>query len=360
MARVARHQLRETCLRPGTLYHVTNRGAGRRDLFLSPADRLVFLAALADACRRYGLIVHAYCLMSNHIHLLVEDTRGCLSQALSLAQSVYDRYFNDSRGERGTGHLFGDRFFCDVVSTADYYDRLTSYILLNPMRCAVPLAPSPEAYAWSSASLHCGPHPPSVFFAHLLDRYGGADAILAAMPRPSTPEVARNRRARFDALLSGEWISADAARFGRSPDQLRNVLSKRAGMARPNPEPGAQDADHVGLLEGRTPTAELPRAATPFAGAALATVLEPLLDESAMDVPAGKPARDRVVAYVLWRFCSASSRQIATALGRGVDEVLGMIEWVRAQRTSAAAWEAVLWRIEWQMRWRLACGPHRD
>jgi REP element-mobilizing transposase RayT len=357
MARVARHQLRETCLRPGTLYHVTNRGAGRRDIFFAAADRLVFLAALADACRRYGLIVHAYCLMTNHIHLLVEDARGCLSQALSLTQSVYARYFNDSRGERGAGHVFGDRFFCEVVSTAGYYDRLASYILLNPMRCTTPLASSPEDYPWSSAALHCSSLTSATFFSRLLDHYGGADALLAAMPKPSTPEVARNRRARFDALLSGEWISADAARCGRSPDQMRDLLVRRAGMRRPQPD-ADQDDRPDGLID--CPLADsLPRAAAAFVGAALSTAFDPLRDECASGMPGGEPARARVVAYLLWRFCSASSDMIAASLGRGVSEVIGMVESVRRLRTTMTAWEAALWRLEWRLRWRLACGPHR-
>jgi REP element-mobilizing transposase RayT len=357
MARVARHQLNETCLRPGTLYHVTNRGAGRRDIFFAPVDRLVFLAALADACRRYGLLVHAYCLMGNHIHLLVEDARGCLSQALSLTQSVYARYFNDSRGQRGAGHVFGDRFFCEVVSTAGYYDRLASYILLNPMRCTTPLALSPEGYEWSSAALLCGSLTSATFFARLVDQHGGTDAILTAMPKPSTPEVARNRRARFDALLSGEWISADAVRCGRSRNQMRDVLARRAGM--PRPQPDTDHGDRPDDLIDRPLADSLPRAAVAFAGAALTTAFEILRDECASGIPGGEPARARVVAYLLWRFCSASSDTIAAALGRGVSEVIGMVESVRRLRTTMAAWEAALWRLEWRLRWRLASGPHR-
>jgi putative transposase len=357
VARVARHKLCATSLRPGTLYHVTNRGAGRRDLFQSPADRLVFLAALAGACSRYGLLVHAYCLMTNHIHLLVEDPRGCLSQALSLTQSVYARYFNDVRGQRGAGHIFGDRFYCDEVSTVGYYDRLASYILLNPLRCSTPLASSPEGYTWSSAALHCGPHDVSAFFTRLLDRYGGADALLAAMPKPSTPEVARNRRARFDALVSGEWICANAVRLGRSPDEMRELLARRVGMARP--EPDAPERDRQDPLAHRTALLVLPHVAAAFTGATLSSAFEPIKDESASSVAGAQAARDRVVAYLVWRFCSASPRQIAAALRRGVDEVLRMLEGVRHQRQVDASWAATLWRLEWRLRWRLASGPHR-
>ena len=359
VARIPRHQLCETCLRPGTLYHVTNRGAGRRDLFHSFEDRLVFLSALADACRRYGLLVHAYCLMSNHIHLLIEDARGCLSQAMSLTQSVYARYFNDSCGARGSGHLFGDRFFCEVVSSATYYDRLASYILLNPLRCATPLAASAEDYPWSSAALHCGLLTPSAFFAHLIEQHGGVNSLLAAMPKPSTSEVARNRRARVDALLSGTWISPDAVRCGRSPGQMHYLLRRRAGMPRPEPTCDSGNVDcvdptiHQARLDGP------PRAAAVFTGTALAAALGPLQDACVLSVPAGEFASTQVVPYFIWRFCSASTRQIAKTLGRAIDEVARAVASVRQWRTTMPAWETVLSRAEWQLRWRLACGPHR-
>jgi hypothetical protein len=178
------------------------------------------------------------------------------------------------------------------------------------------------------------------------------------MPKPSTPDVARNRRARFDALVSGEWLCADAARLGRSPEQMRDVLAERVGMSRPEPE--AKDDLHPCPTFSHTSDGGLPRAIATFTGAALSTALEPLQDESASGVPGNTRARDRVVAYLLWRFCSASLRQIATALGRRLEEVRRMVECVRQQRTTVAAWAVTLWRLEWRLRWRLASGPHRD
>jgi hypothetical protein len=296
--------------------------------------------------------------MSNHIHLLVEDVRGCLSQAMSLTQSVYARYFNDSRGERGAGHLFGDRFFCEVVSSARYYDRLASYILLNPLRCATPLAALAEDYPWSSAALHCDSLSPAVYFARLLERHGGADTLLAALPTPSTQRVAQNRRARVDALLSGAWISSNAVRCGRSPYQMRDTLRRRAGMLRPEPPPGSDTDD--GMVRANRPTSRdgLPHAAVVFAGIPLAAAVAPVQDECASGV-LDELADIQVLPYLLWRFCSASARQISMALGRTVDEVVRAVISVRRLRTTMAAWAATLWRLEWRLRWRLASGPYR-
>jgi REP element-mobilizing transposase RayT len=359
MARVARHQLSTLCLQPGTLYHVTNRGADRRTIFRSPHDRLVFLAAVAFACAVYGLKLHAFCLMTNHFHLLIEDSRGVLSLAMARLQSIYARFFNDSRGARGSGHLFGDRFFCEVVDSPRYYDLLVSYILLNPLRCAVPLAARAEDYPWSSAALHLSDLSTKEYFAQLVEAHGGAEAVLAAMPAASTPDVTRRRRQRMEALLSGEWIDRDAARLGRTAERMRQVVEERSGMERPvaptrkqapsEPEP----EEPVRRLDG------VPRVTARFGGRALGPALEAIKDASQEGIPTQADAAGEVVCYALWRFTSATRKQIAALLGRGIDEVGRAIERIRSYRLRDSSWHPALWRVEWRLRWRLGSGPWR-
>jgi REP element-mobilizing transposase RayT len=360
---MARHQLSTHCLQPGTLYHVTNRGADRRTIFRSPENRLVFLAAVAFACVVYGLKLHAYCLMSNHFHLLIEDSRGMLSQAMSRFQSIYARYFNDARGARGSGHLFGDRFFCEVVDSPRYYDLLVSYILLNPLRCNDPLASRAETYPWSSTSFHLSNLSASEYFIQLVEAYGGPEALLASMPKASTVEVARRRRQRMEALLSGEWIDRDAARCGRTAQQMRQVLMEREAMHRPTPPdservtPETQPEQLARLAASSLE--RVPQVTPCFRGLPLQPTLEAIVHAGRDALPIGVETAGEVVCYALWRFSAASAKQIAAALERGSDQVTRAIERIRSQRQKNRSWQAALWRVEWRLRWQLGSGTWR-
>ena len=117
---------------PGALYHVTARGNERKAIFRHDADREQFLAVLAHAVERYRLRLHAYVLMDNHYHLLVETPEANLSLALRHLNGVYTGAFN--RAHRRVGHLFQGRFKAIVVDKESYLLELSLYIHLNPVR----------------------------------------------------------------------------------------------------------------------------------------------------------------------------------------------------------------------------------
>jgi REP element-mobilizing transposase RayT len=215
------------------LYHVGNRGVDRREIFRSQLDYVVFLSILSLACVEDGLVVHTFCLMPNHFHLLIEDPKGMIDRMMLRLQSAYARYFNDSRGARGTGHVFGQRYFLEPVESIGYYDRLVSYILLNPLNCERPLAGTPEGYAWSSASLHTCWQSEAEYCASILDRFGGADAIMASMPKLSRREYVETRRRRLEALQGGRWLTRSAPLLGRTADEFRAVVMSRRKDAEP-------------------------------------------------------------------------------------------------------------------------------
>ena len=98
---------------PGALYHVTARGNERRAVFRDDEDRHRFLATLEEASTEYGLRLHAFCLMPNHYHLLVETPRANLSRAIGWLQTTYTIRFN--RRHRRSGHLFQGRFKAHIV-----------------------------------------------------------------------------------------------------------------------------------------------------------------------------------------------------------------------------------------------------
>jgi REP element-mobilizing transposase RayT len=373
MARLARHRSAPGALQPGSLYHVTNRGVDRMNIFHDDADRLVFLSILALLCEQHGLLIHAYCLMSNHFHLLVEDPRGLLGQSMNLLQSLYARSFNSSRSWRRTGHLFSDRYFSEVVSSRRYYEQLGAYILLNPLRVATPLSPSPEAYLWSSARLATSSLSSADFYHELLARVGGHEALLTALPPARSLEAETNRRARIEALCRGAWLTPDAVRCGRSGDEYRAYLASRISLSRPEPEPRESladpreqaGADHSANHTPHpcSPQVEVPRRGEPLAGFELDVaydVIERACDRIVPRIGSGSEHSGiGAVVYALWRFTSASVERIAAHVRGGVEQITRTLDEYRHRHRDDPAWAAVMWRLEWGLRWRLGAGPYR-
>jgi len=93
---------------PGALYHVTARGNQRENIFEDNDDRRQFLLVLQEVCHRYNWICHAYCLMSNHYHLLIETPDGNLSQGMRQLNGVYTQSFNRRHGR--VSHVFQRRY----------------------------------------------------------------------------------------------------------------------------------------------------------------------------------------------------------------------------------------------------------
>jgi REP element-mobilizing transposase RayT len=116
----------------GALYHTTSRGNAREDVFLNDSDRARFLEILGDVVARYGWICHAYCLMSNHYHLLIETPDANLSRGMQFLNGVYTQWFN--RRHQRVGHLFQGRFKGILVEKESHLLELARYIVLNPVR----------------------------------------------------------------------------------------------------------------------------------------------------------------------------------------------------------------------------------
>ena len=136
----------------GLVYHVTHRGNRRGEIFFEREDRDRYLHWLAEASERFGLQLWAYCLMTNHVHLLVRIAApGALGRTLGLVQGRYAQYIN--RRRTWTGHLWANRFYSHPVEDATVAV-VARYIERNPVRAG--MTASPQDYAWSSARAHCG------------------------------------------------------------------------------------------------------------------------------------------------------------------------------------------------------------
>jgi REP element-mobilizing transposase RayT len=137
---------------PGAYYHVINRGNNQEKIFLNDRDKQKFLEYLGKANERFSVIIHTYCLMSNHFHLLVQTPEPNLSRAMQWINVSYATYFNRKRGR--CGHLFQGRFKAILIDADGYLKHLSRYIHVNPVRAKI--VSTPSKYQWSSYSAYIG------------------------------------------------------------------------------------------------------------------------------------------------------------------------------------------------------------
>ena len=177
---------------PGALYHVTARGNARSHIYRDDTDREDFLATLAGVVKRFGWVCHAYCLMGNHFHLLIETPKPNLSMGMRQLNGVYTQHFN--RRHRRAGHLFQGRFKAILVERDSYLLELARYIVLNPVRAK--MVKSAAHYPWSSyrATLGTAPAPKGLTINAVLDQFG------------NTRPTARKRYAEF--VQAGQGLAS--------------------------------------------------------------------------------------------------------------------------------------------------------
>ena len=131
---------------PGAYYHVMSRGNAGENIFPGRKDKERLLEYLAKAVDQYTIVIHTYCLMSNHYHLLMETPQANLSSAMQWLNVSYAVSYNRRHGRNG--HLFGGRFKALLIDAEAYLTHLSRYIHLNPVRAK--MVRRPEDYPWSS------------------------------------------------------------------------------------------------------------------------------------------------------------------------------------------------------------------
>ncbi len=136
----------------GAFYHVTSRGNTRDIIYFEANDYLLFLDILGEVCKRFNWLIHCYCLMPNHYHILVETPEGNLSLGMRHLNGVYTQRINRRYGR--CGHLFQGRFKGILVDTEVYYKTLVRYVMQNPLRAC--MVQSVGDYSWSSYNFITG------------------------------------------------------------------------------------------------------------------------------------------------------------------------------------------------------------
>jgi len=369
-------------MRPGSVYHVTSQAVANTALFETPRDYLTFLSQLAEQCRVRELLVHAFCLMTTHVHLQLEDRRGQISQAMSIVKSLYARYHNGTReGGRRHGALWAERFNAEVIDSKRYFDAAAAYVQLNPMRTRRPMVESPERYPWSSCAMTVVDGvTPAEYFQHHVEKEGGVDAILESMPKPATKASGENRRRRFEILLSGKEFAVESVLGGRTREEYLAHLLAKVGVEKSELHDARQEADsaRTGVVDSE-PASEycrsvpcvssplsvdgIPRLLGEYAGLAKQAAVDRILSTVCDWQPVGNKKRRELrdaEIWALWRFTSHSVRKIAKIARLKADKVDRAIRRVRALRLKERAWWRSIWNAEWSLRWSLAAAPWRE
>jgi putative transposase len=148
----------------GALYHVTARGNRRGAIFRTDSDRMVWLSLLGKTCARFNFLVHAYCQMTNHYHMVVETVDGRLARGMRHLNGSYSQYFN--RQHELVGHLFQGRYTAILCQRETYLMALSRYVVLNPVRAK--LVSQPVEWPWSSYRAIIGLHNAPSWLQHEL------------------------------------------------------------------------------------------------------------------------------------------------------------------------------------------------
>ena len=231
---------------PGYPLHVVQRGHNRAPCFFAPDDYGLYLALLAENAKKHGCAVHAFVLMTNHVHLLVSE--GELGATTGLMRGIGQRYVQFINRHYGkTGSLWEGRFHTSIVQSDRYFLACQRYIELNP--CRAHMVRQPQEYVWSSHAHNALGAPSGFLQPH--DVYLGLgsteqsrrDHYQALFDEPIAPDELAAIRL---AIKSGLPLGTDAfreevaARLGRPTRLMRRVFSARkSAMREEGPSPSA-------------------------------------------------------------------------------------------------------------------------
>ncbi len=217
----------------GALYHITSRGDRREAIYRAADDREAWLEVLGNVCARFNWVVHVYCQMTNHYHVLVETIDGNLSRGMRQLNGRYTQRFNRRHGL--VGHVLQGRYKAILVQKETYLLELTRYVVLNPLRAG--MVNQPEDWPWSSYLAMIGEVsvPPWLEVDWLLGQFASQRkrAIQAyrrfvregqGLPRP-WDQVQHQ-------LLLGDEAFVEQYKYQKHPEDLREVSkAQRRSMA---------------------------------------------------------------------------------------------------------------------------------
>ncbi len=220
----------------GALYHVTSRGDRREAIYEDDSDRESFLGVLSEVCNRFNWVCHAYCLMSNHYHLLVETPDANLSKGMRQLNGVYTQIFNRLHGK--VGHVFQGRYKAVLVDKASYLLELARYIVLNPVRAG--MVRSARDWRWSSYRATSGQARSPAFLTTdwVLSAFSGKKKRAIENYKAFVAE-GKGQPSPWQSLRSQVYLGNDAfvAKMQSLLDDDKELSEIPASQRRPAPKP---------------------------------------------------------------------------------------------------------------------------
>ena len=212
---------------PGAFFHIIVRGNNRENVFRDSEDYVRYLQKFVHFYREGDITLHAYCLMPNHIHLLLEMGKISLSKVLQRFHTWYTQYFN--RRHDRMGHVFQGRYKAIVCKKDAYLLELVRYIHLNPVRAG--LVDSPEDYPWSSHRIYLGIEKSEVIDPSLVLKQF-SDDLSSGIRSYELFVMEGSKQGRRDDLykVSDQRILGDEAFCKEVFGHQRNEESESAGM----------------------------------------------------------------------------------------------------------------------------------
>jgi putative transposase len=299
---------------PGALYHVISRGNEKGAIFIDDEDRRDFTSILAAVISRETFLLHSYCLLGNHYHLLLETPRGGLSRGMHWLNGRYAQRFN-ARHER-CGHLFEGRFKAILVEKESHSLELHRYVVLNPVRAGI--VERPQEWKWSSYRATCGfvAAPPWLEVSWTLRQFGQTmsetrrgfvEFVEAAMEISAAPILPRNRL----FVGSRPFRTEMQARLGTKACDDEIPVSERTLTA-----PELADIEMIVAREWSVPIRELRRHRGGLAKIAAIYLARKLTRLSAREVGAAFGVRRGRVANVIAEVDWGRHREMRTRLDR--------------------------------------------
>lgn len=256
---------------PGACYHTMCRGNNGQETFLDDDGRRLFLATLSEACEQTGWMIHAYVLMSNHYHLLMETPEANLVAGMKWFQGSYTQRFNSMFKRRG--HLYQGRYKSIPIQTdprdggLEYFRQVSTYIHLNPFRaklCGEGTSEKLESYKWSSYPAYLKPQrrcPQWLVQDKVMKTWGidkvqpGAGAVYRqrierVMKFEQDPDA--GRRGEFEKQIKRGWYIGSSAFQKRLTEKLERLGTGdnyRGGQKRAHNEAMAETYLKTALTE---------------------------------------------------------------------------------------------------------------
>jgi len=220
---------------PGAVYHVTGRGNERKAIFRDDQDCKIFLNTLADVTLRYNWLCHAYCLMDNHYHLLIDTPDGNLSIGMRQLNGIYTQRFNKRHGR--VGHLFQGRFKAVLVQKDSHLLEVCRYVVLNPIRAGI--VQRAEEWTWSSYGATAGrtkPHP-CLVTDWVISQFGSEKKIAKAGYRRFVREGIGAEsiwnRMRGQSILGEDEFIESFSDYVRGKRQIPEIAKSQRFMNKP-------------------------------------------------------------------------------------------------------------------------------